>query len=42
MRLVMGMLELRGQWDTPGNIPEGSCGCWAGAQEEAGNGDVVV
>lgn len=42
MILVRDMLGLRRQWDTEGNIPEGSCGFWAGAQEEARNGDIVA
>lgn len=41
-RLVMDMLGLRDWWDTQGNIPEDSCGCWAGIQEEARNGAAVV
>lgn len=42
MTSVVDVLGMRGPWDTQGDILEGSSVCWAGAQEEARDGDIVV
>lgn len=42
MTSVVDVFGMRGPWDTQGDILEGSSGCWAGAQEEARDGDIVV